>query len=255
MIEFILCYSKTIVASSILMSITWILYLILNNAIIVDVAWVIGIGLSGIIYFNTFPTTTSSIIVLCLLLLWVVRLGGYLSFTRVLKDKSDPRYIKVSKLFCSIDSINFFIIFQIQAIFLTLIASPLYLCFKAAMNINFLFVLGLIVALIGIIGEAVSDLQLYKFKQKYPKKLYREGFWKYSRHPNYLFEIIIWVGFAIIGIQTYAHILSLVSPFTLLIIMQYGTIPLTEKLMSDKYSEYNEYKKYTGRLLPNYKKL
>jgi steroid 5-alpha reductase family enzyme len=255
MIEFILSYSKTMVASSMLMSVTWILYLILNNPSIVDVAWVIGIALCGFIYFNMFPTHPSSLVIFTILIFWAIRLAGYLSFTRIIQNKIDPRYIKISKYFCSIESINFFIIFQVQAIILTLVASPLYLCFKAALSINIFFYFGLIIASIGIIGEIISDLQLYIFKRKHPRKLYDNGLWQYSRHPNYFFEIIIWVGLSITGIQTFAHILSFISPLTLVIIMLYGTIPLTERLMEQKYINFKEYKKQTSKLLPIVKKL
>jgi steroid 5-alpha reductase family enzyme len=253
MIEFVLSSSKTIVASSIFMSVIWLIYLIIRNPSIASPAWAMGVGIVGYIYFQQFPKTTASYFILALIFIWALRLSAFLLY-RLLKNKVDPRYIAISHSFFTIEQLNFFAIFQAQAVLLSIVAAPLYLAFKAASSVGFLFVVGILIAIIGIIGEFLSDYQLMMFKKAHPRSIYSLRFWKYSRHPNYFFEIIIWVGFSIAGIKAFDHLAILLSPFILFAIMHVVHIPLTEKLMAKKYQTYKEYKKLTRKFLPWNKK-
>jgi len=104
--------------------------------------------------------------------------------------------------------------------------------------------MGGLVILLGTIIELIADTQMHRFK-KNPncvQPYIDYGLWRYSRHPNYLGEIFIWLGIFIIGlanftIQNLAGILSMIFLFTVI------SIPLMERHLLEKYPEYSVYQK------------
>ena len=103
--------------------------------------------------------------------------------------------------------------------------------------------------------EAVADAEMHSFKKSAVGGLIRNGLWKYSRHPNYLGEIIFWWAIALIAVSLFGFYWYFVlgaALNTLLFITV--SIPMQEKRQSKK-DGYAEYKKNTNFLLPvNYKK-
>jgi steroid 5-alpha reductase family enzyme len=248
MIEFVLSCSKTMVALSIFMSAIWIIYLIIRNPSIASPAWAFGVAICAFIYFNQFPVTAASYLIISIVFLWALRLVIYLSL-RLTTNKIDQRYIAINQYFFKNEQLNFFVIFQAEAVLISIVAAPLYLAFKASSSVGMLFIIGIFIAIIGIIGELISDLQLYTFKKLHPRSICNNGFWQYSRHPNYFFHVLIWLGFAIAGVKVVDHLLILLSPLILFFIMHVVHINLTEKLMAKKYAGFKEYKKQTRKFL------
>lgn len=135
-----------------------------------------------------------------------------------------------------------------------LVSSNLYFVFRLPNYVNLgTLISGLILISIGIIGEAVSDNQLENFKKKKLKgQLLESGLWTYSRHPNLFFELLTWIGFALTGINNDPiELLGFVGPFLLWCVMDYVTIPVTEKHMaSSRPKIFSEYCKRTNKFLP-----
>ncbi len=98
---------------------------------------------------------------------------------------------------------------------------------------------------IWILGESISDFQLNRFKnsEKNKGKVCNTGFWKYSRHPNYFFEWIIWVSFFVFCLSSDFGLLSIVSPLLMFIFLTIFTgVKITEKhILAIKGKEYEEY--------------
>ena len=85
--------------------------------------------------------------------------------------------------------------------------------------------------LVSMIGEAIADLQLHNFKKNPANagKTCRAGLWKYSRHPNYFFEWLIWVGYAVFALGSPWGWIGLISPALILYFLLGVTgIPATE---------------------------
>lgn len=250
--EFINLYYSALIASSVVMFITWIIYLIIKNPSIVDVSWGICISLCGYIFFKNQPDhNISSYIIMILLIIWMVRLSGFLFYTRIIPRHIDPRYIDLKNSMSNIETINYLLNYQLQALLSSIISITLYFCFKNS-DINILFIIGVLLVIIGIIGESISDYQLYNFKKYNHNQICQVGFWRYSRHPNYFYELVVWFGFAAIAfnINKLNSLLALVSPLMLLFIMKYWTIRFTETHMLKNKPGFEEYKSRTNALLP-----
>ncbi len=238
--------------SASLMLLLWLAYLITQNPGIVDAGWVLGIWLGYVIYFS-YSSSHSLVhwIVLALATLWMLRLGGFLFITRILPSHIDPRYLDVKNAFSRSESFNFFLNFQMQALLLLPIAVSGFYIFKQPGETSVLFWLGALIIVVGIIGEAVADQQLYTAKQQGFEGVFDQGLWAYSRHPNYFFEIITWCGFAIVGWALSGCGMPFVAPVALTFIMVGLTIPITERNSLGKRPEtYGAYQARVPMLFP-----
>ncbi|HHS8487784.1 TPA: DUF1295 domain-containing protein, partial [Legionella anisa] len=81
------------------------------------------------------------------------------------------------------------------------------------------------------------------------------GLWHYSRHPNYFFDLLSWIGFALFAIQSNMGYLGLLSPLMLYVIFTRMTGPMTERSsIQSRGQKYIEYQKQTSMLFPWFKK-
>jgi hypothetical protein len=108
--------------------------------------------------------------------------------------------------------------------------------------------------IIAIAGETLSDSQLKKFIEKNSDrtKVCDVGLWKYSRHPNYFFEWLIWISFAIYGLSSVEKWPALI-PATIMFFMLTkvtGIPPSEESSLQSKKENYMAYQKRTNAFFP-----
>jgi len=109
--------------------------------------------------------------------------------------------------------------------------------------------LGGFIILAGTIFEHLADASMRRFKKSSGKKPYiDEGLWKYSRHPNYLGEILIWVGLFTAGLVNF-HPFSLAGVTLIILLFTCISIPMMERHMLEKNPEYMVYKKTVSPLI------
>ena len=108
--------------------------------------------------------------------------------------------------------------------------------------------------LVAFAGEALSDRQLRLFKSNpsHRGQVCREGLWKYSRHPNYFFEWLIWVSYFLLALPATNGWLSVVSPLLILFFLFRITgIPATEaQALRSRGELYREYQRTTSAFVP-----
>lgn len=126
-----------------------------------------------------------------------------------------------------------------------------------SLSFNAISIFGLIFSFIGLVIEAIADIQKFRFKslKENEGRWVDVGLWRFSRHPNYLGEIMVWVG-AFIFVLPFINgisIFSIISPlFIYYLLTNVSGIPTLEKKYDEGFKdnkEYQEYKKRTGRLL------
>lgn len=189
--------------------------------------------------------SVQQIVVTMAIMIWGLRLGIYL-FSRILITKTDDRFD--DKRNNPSNLIRFWIL-QILAVWLIMLPFSLYLTRRNTGNSGVFFYIGLAIFIIGLIIETVSDSQKFQFKKKQEnkKRWMQSGLWKYSRHPNYFGEILVWWGLFIVVLPflsgfSYLTILGPIS-ITLLLLFVSG-IPLLEKSADKKYGQDPEYVAY-----------
>ena len=113
-------------------------------------------------------------------------------------------------------------------------------------------ILGLVIWISGLLFEAVSDKQLKRFirTNTRPGNVCDVGLWKYSRHPNYFGEILMWCGIALPVLFVPYGFFALISPVTItLLILYVSGVPLLEARLMER-PEYRAYAERTSVLIP-----
>ena len=94
---------------------------------------------------------------------------------------------------------------------------------------------------------------MHKFRKNRTGNFIRTGLWKYSRHPNYLGEILMWWGIGLCGFVLTANFKMLFGAIANTALFLFVSIPMADKRQSKK-EGFKEYKSSTRMLLPIYKK-
>jgi steroid 5-alpha reductase family enzyme len=256
---------KTILVStaacSIIMMLVWLWAYRIQNAGVVDIFWAFNfLVIAVIIYLMEDGWELRRQIVCGLAALWSLRLGFYL-LIRVgshLKEE-EGRYKQLRREWAPNPDRKFFVFFQAQAVSCVLLAAPF---FVVAMNKTEGFTLlektGAVMWLVSIIGEGVSDLQLAQFKKNPANKgkVCQYGLWNYSRHPNYFFQLMIWISVFIFSLSSPWGWISIICPLTIgYLIFKVTGIPMTEEqAVRSKGEAYKEYQRTTSAFVPWFKK-
>jgi steroid 5-alpha reductase family enzyme len=245
-----------LVAGSTLMGL-WFVYLWKRNAAVVDLGWAAGLTLMGVVHHLILKTSGSIGILVCVLvLLWGFRLGGYLFWTRLRLGKKDARYETFQKKQTLPASIFFLFHYLIQACFQTVVGFVFIFTSQRDTTFAVFDIIGLMLWCAGFTGSILSDIQLHRFRVDPTNKgkVCQNGFWNYSRHPNYFFEIMLWFGFSLIGFSTPLGWLGLLSPIALLLTMALITGPISERQsLSSKPDAYRRYQNTTSMIVPWFK--
>ena len=199
---------------------------------------------------NDGTSNFGNIILSSLIIIWTLRLGTFL-FLRIKKAGEDKRFREIKKSFSW-----FFMAFTVSGMWVSICALCALTGISNGIELNNITYIGIILFIIGFTLEIIADTQKTNFRKnnKNRDKFITTGLWKYSRHPNYLGEIILWIGVAIISYSSLEinQLFTLVSPvFTYLLLVYVSGINLLEKSGQKKWgnlSEYKEYKRNTPRL-------
>ncbi len=205
-------------------------------------------------FVNTGLNSTYKTILLLIVSIWSTRLAIYL-FIRIIKTGKDKRFDGIRENFFKFGS---FWLLQAISIFIILLPTSIILNKDISMEFNSISLIGALISIFGIIIESIADQQKFKFKNIPENKdnFIKTGIWKYSRHPNYLGEIMMWVGVCIYCIYYLNNVdlIAVISPIYISILLIFlSGIPTIEKKYDIRYKdneEYQKYKKNTGLLLP-----
>lgn len=235
-----------------LMCAVWLYYRITANPSMVDVAWSIGHWIAGTIFLFANGVHIRVLLLWIVLTIWALRLAGYLYWTRIRVGIIDKRYTTLSQQWRIAPAIGFFFNFQLQGLLILLTLTSLYFNGQAINTaLGWLDGIGLLLSVIGIVFCSIADLQLRHFVQNHPGDVCDVGLWKYSRHPNYFFEWLVWVGFALTALSAHYGWLGLISPLTLYVIMTRITGPMTENASkASKGKKYEDYQAKTPMFFP-----
>jgi steroid 5-alpha reductase family enzyme len=119
-------------------------------------------------------------------------------------------------------------------------------------SINVLFIFGFAISIVSVIIQHFADKQMYEFRKGNQSKnsCIDNGLWKYSRHPNYLGELGLWLGVYIMYLSTVNRVnLNIVYPILMVGLFLFISIPMMEKKLM-KRPDYKEYKNKVSMLLP-----
>lgn len=238
------------------MFVLWLIQVRTKDAGVVDMGWAGLLGLAAM-----FSGATGSgdpgrrALIATIGGVWGLRLAWHVLTDRVLKGDEDGRYQELREKFGSRINLFHLAFFQLQGVLVLLLSGPFVLAASAPrLSPTWLDVVGMAVWLIGIAGESIADGQLKRFKRRPESKgkTCRDGLWKYSRHPNYFFEWLMWCAYAAIASQAHMGWLACLAPaLMLLLIVKVTGIPPTEKrALKSRGEEYRKYQRETSAFIP-----
>lgn len=241
---------------SLLMVLAWVLHLRSRNAGWVDVAWAYGLGALAVFFAGFAPGDPLRRLLIGLLGgLWSLRLGTYL-LLRVLHDPhEDGRYAELRTEWGGNLPLKFFAFFQFQALLDLLLAWPfLVASLDPSPDISPLVWVGVGIWIIALLGETVADLQLRHFKRSPLNRgrVCRAGLWNWSRHPNYFFEWLVWVAFALVATGSPWGWTAWFCPLLMLyFLLKVTGIPATEaQALRSKGEAYRRYQQEVSVFIP-----
>ena len=189
-----------------------------------------------------------SIIAISLVFIWALRLGVFL-FIRVLRVGEDRRFREVKQNFS-----KFLVWWSVSAlwVFLTAANALTMIINNVSSTDDLYFYFGLLLWLIGFSFEVIADEQKRRFKSDKNNKdaFISSGLWRFSRHPNYFGEILLWVGMAVIALPTLIgwQYVTLISPiFIYLLLTRVSGVNLLEERADQKWGGTEEYDSYVDR--------
>ena len=246
------------VASGVLLAffLGWLFGTKIKNYSLVDALWAAGIGFSGVIYAILGSGNISKRIAAAALAgIWGGRLAYHLQ-KRIRKHhpEEDSRYQKLRKIWQGRVPSAFFYFFLAQALSVLLLSLPYFLIARDSTPWGFFESLGLSLAVIGLVGEILADRQMSKFKEadNRPTSVCRGGLWRYSRHPNYFFEMVIWIGLYLFACGSAWGWLTFFAPLsiTFLLLKVTGIPPTEASALKRKGETYRDYQKTTSAFIP-----
>ena len=188
-----------------------------------------------------------------LMIVWAVRLGAYL-FGRIRKTKVDHRFDGMREV-----PLKFARFWILQAVAVAVILLPVAAASAASGGLRELGafqLLGLAMWVAGFAIEVAADAQKSAFKKAGNPGFIASGIWKYSRHPNYFGEALLWWGLFVYVAPALSGALWLVAlgpVFITVLLLFVSGVPLLEKAADEKYGAdpaYAEYKRRTSVFAP-----
>lgn len=219
---------------------------------VLDVAW--GLGFVYVVVLCLLITGNYNFITILSLILtivWGFRLSIYIA-GRNLKRPEDFRYRMYRDKWKDNFALRaYFRLFLAQAAMILVVSTATIGTITSEQFIVPLASAGLVVWVLGIVYESISDRQLHNFIKRKKSKgaVLDKGLWRYSRHPNYFGEIIVWIGAGLVAASGGAW-WGLIGTITITyLIIRVSGVSLVEKRFATN-SKYRAYKAKTNMLLP-----
>lgn len=230
------------------------------NAGYVDVGWSYNLGLLAVLYgaLGSAPAVPRFTLA-AMAAAWSMRLGTHI-LRRVKGHAEESRYAALRQHWSAHTGLKFFAFFQAQALLDVALSLPFVLqatdaSLPGSLGLRQLAAIGLF--LLAIAGESIADAQLARFKRSAAKgDVCDSGLWHYSRHPNYFFEWLTWVAYALFASTAHLGWLAWSAPgLMLFFLLKVTGIPYTEaQSLRSKGERYALYQRSTSVFIPWFKK-
>lgn len=178
-----------------------------------------------------------------LVIIWACRLGTFL-FKRISADGEDRRFRSIKP-----DFLQYLMTWTLQGLWVsvTLAAGLAAMTASEHKPIGLLGSLGISLWVFGFVVEVIADNQKLKFRREQPGEFITGGLWRYSRHPNYFGEIVLWLGIAILGLPVLQgwQYATLISPvFVFFLLTKISGVRMLEFRANKRWGEDPEYQRY-----------
>jgi len=236
-----------------LATLAWVVSVLKRDVSIVDGVWPLMFLVAAMVYASgAEPYTGRTALILTLVLLWAVRLSGHI-IRRNWGEPEDRRYRDIREKYepqFALKSLG--IIFWFQAGLAWIISMPLWPALTVPVGEGVFDLPAVTVWTVGMIFEWIGDWQLSRFKADPANrgKVMDRGLWRYTRHPNYFGECLIWWGFYLFAVPAGAW-WTVAAPLLLTyMLLKFSGVTLMEQTIVERRPAYREYIARTNAFIP-----
>jgi len=240
--------------------ILWRIGCAIKDVTFVDAWWALGLASMAVLTFIQADAgaTDRKLLLLTLAVAWGLRLGLHILW-RWRSHGPDRRYVKMlsraEEKGWSYPKAAWRLVFRLQAPILWVVSLPVQLGQLSSnpASIGAVGMTGAALAAFGILFESLADVQLTRFKANPANagKVFDQGLWRYTRHPNYFGDLCVWFGLWLVAAETTLGIVAILGPLLLLVMfVKYSGGPSYEKRLTYQRPGYADYIARTSSLVP-----
>lgn len=231
--------------------VTFAFSVIFGNASVYDPYWSVQPPAILVAFALGRELTALGILLIVAVSFWAIRLTANWAYTFANLCHQDWRYTMLrEKTGVFYPVINFVGIHMVPTLVVYGCILPAVYAVINGLQANALSVLFLCLSLCAASMQGIADLQMHRFRRNRNTSFIRVGLWQYSRHPNYLGEILMWwgVALAVVCVAPWAWYLA-AGALANTVLFLTVSIPMADRRQSRK-PGFDEYKQQTRMLLP-----
>ena len=236
------------------MIITWVVSLVLRDASVVDPVWplaFIAVAITALIAGS--GDEGRRILIACVVAIWGARLSIHLLVRNAGKEE-DFRYAAMrAKRGHRFWLTSLVTVFLLQGLLVWVVSLPVQLSAIPDRPLGWLAIIGAIVWVLGVVFEAIGDAQLTRFKANPASRgqVLDTGLWRYTRHPNYFGDFLVWWGIFLIAAESGAGAWGVAGPLLMtLLLVKVSGAGLLEKDIAVRRPGYADYVRRTSGFIP-----
>ena len=240
---------------AVLMLVTWLISLVVRDASIVDLVWGLGFVLvAWAVRITVDGNDARQWLLVGMVTIWGLRLSGYLAW-RNLGHGEDYRYRAMRKRWGSrFGLVSLVTVFALQGVLMWIVSIGVQLGqVPRTPGLGVLAGVGVLVWAVGLGFEAIGDTQLARFKGDPANAgtTMDRGLWRYTRHPNYFGDALVWWGIALVATESGLGAFGLIGAAVMtLFLRRVSGVTLLEKSLVKRRAGYEDYVARTSPFVP-----
>jgi len=232
----------------------WLISLIKRDASVVDIFWGSGFVLVAWLTFGMRGVASArSLVLLALVSVWGLRLSSYLAWRNWGKPE-DYRYRAMRERHGTwFPLVSLATVFVLQALLMWVISLPIQVGIAGAKGWHLAATVGVLLWLFGFLFESVGDFQLARFKSNPANRgrVMNRGLWRYTRHPNYFGDFLVWWGFYCLALESGSWWWTITSPLLMsFLLIRVSGVRLLESSLRSRVTGYEQYVRSTSAFVP-----
>jgi steroid 5-alpha reductase family enzyme len=239
------------------MAVAWRVVLATGKSGWTDAFWSASVGIAGVaaalIMVEGMVSGPRAWLVALLVGIWSLRLATHIA-RRTIRGGDDPRYAELKRGWGADYRGQLLLFLEIQAAVALLLVLALMAAAHNPAPFGIGDLAGIVIAVVAIAGEAISDRQLARFSADPANKdqVCDTGLWALSRHPNYFFEWLYWLAYVPIGLGYAWGWVVVVAPVLMYVLLRHvsGVPPLEAHMLRSRGDAYRAYRRRVSAFWP-----
>ncbi len=233
----------------------WLVSLWLRDASVADPFWGLGFALVGVMGLVLSEPAARALLAAGLAAVWGLRLTAHLAVRWSRAPEEDRRYQAMRAAWgARFPVVSLFTVFLLQGALLWTVSLPLQAAIAqgGAGALGLLDLAGAALFLTGLLFEAVADAQLTRFlrDRKGRGEVMQSGLWRYTRHPNYFGDALVWWGIGLLGTAAGEPWTLLGPTLMTFLLVRVSGVALLERDIAQRRPGYAAYAARTSAFVP-----